>query len=127
MFDNIGGKIKTMVWRSFQVKCAVSVVIGVALLFSIPPFGLLLGPLAAAVLIALAYQSSFKLYALGQLVENSNILAGRFQPEVPQEPASKKVKVVCGACHCEYFAEPNDREPCPNCGSTFRIYPRDDT
>lgn len=85
------------------------------------------GALAAAALISLAYLGSLKLYALGQLVENTDILAGRFQTETSQAPVSKTVKVVCGACGCEYFAESNDGEPCPNCGSTSRLYPKDDT
>lgn len=128
MFDNIGGKIKTMVWRSFQIKCVTSVLLGICLmivpLFFGLPIGLLIGPLVAAVLIALAYLGSFKLYALGQLVENTDILAGRLQvvEPPPESPRSTKVIVTCGNCGFQFPERPKDTEPCPHCGSTFHSY-----
>lgn len=130
MFHNIGGKIKTITLTAFRLEAVIAVLVGVALLLLLFPLGLLLGPLVTAVLITLAYLGSLKLYALGQLVENSDVLAGRLQLDQPQgtsEPQSKQVKIVCGSCHCEYYAETTDQTPCPDCGSTFRIYPRDDT
>lgn len=124
MFDNIGGKFKKIVWRSFQIKCIVSGIIGIVLIFAVPLLGLLLGPLAAAALIALAYMSSIKLYGLGQLIENTDILAGRIQPEhsLGNLQPTTKVVVTCKGCGFQFPERPKVTEPCPQCGSTVHAY-----
>lgn len=132
VFDNVGGKIKSGIEKSFLRECIGAGIVGFALLFVAPPLGFLLGPLAAGVLIYLSYRSKLKLYAFGQMVEDLDILAGRLtlvqaQGEgAAQEFHPKTVRIICGACGCEYQGEANDGKSCPGCGSTYRIYPQED-
>ncbi len=132
MFDNIGQKIKDRTERSFLWECIGAGVVGLAVLVVTMPWGVLFGPLAAALLIWLSYRSKLKTYALGQMVEDLDILAGRMTLEQAQGTAPARelrpatVRIICGSCGQEYRGHPLGHEPCPNCGATIRVYPQDD-
>lgn len=132
MFDNIGRKIKDMTERSFLLECVGAGIIGLIVLVVVKPWGILFGPLAAALLIWLSYRSKLKMHALGQMVEDLDILAGRMTLEQAQGTAPVRelrpttVRIICGSCGHEYQGHPLDHKPCPNCGATIRVYPQDD-
>ena len=132
VFDNIGQKIKDRTERSFLWECVGAGVVGLAVLVVTMPWGVLLGPLAATLLIWLSYRSNLKTYALGQMVEDLDILAGRMTLEQAMGTAPllgsrpSTVRIICGNCGYEYQGSGSDGKGCPKCSSTYRIYPRDD-
>ncbi len=143
MFKNPGTEIKNIVQRAFALECVAAVVLGVLVFASEPSVkSLVYGILLALFLIGFAYVSKIILYAFGQLVENSDIMAGRLtlaqvqaqkekktsgaQETTIHQPRPVTVRVVCGSCGCEYPAEENDGKACPNCGGTQRTRLLDD-
>ncbi|MBE6758620.1 MAG: hypothetical protein E7554_00830 [Ruminococcaceae bacterium] len=86
MFDNIGSKIKTLAKVLCWVGIAVSVLTGIILMiYEFTLYGLL--AMVAGSL--LSWVGSFGMYGLGQLIENTDILAGRVPAPVrPMQPAS---------------------------------------
>ncbi len=73
MFNNIGSKIKSLAEIVCRIGIAISVLIGVILLFQADSYGIL-GLLVGAVGALLSWIGAFVLYGFGQLVENSDIL-----------------------------------------------------
>ena len=90
MFNNIGGKIKTVAMTLCIIESVISAILGLVLIVvdkSTIATGILLiivGPL-------LAWLGSFLLYGFGQLIENSDILVRQgyarksFEEEEEQE------------------------------------------
>lgn len=79
MFNNIGGKIKSVASVLTGLGIAISIVIGIiAIIASAPGIGLLtifLGSLAS-------WLSSLTLYGFGQLIENTDKLV-KMQTQIP--------------------------------------------
>lgn len=73
MFDNIGGKIKTLAKVICWIGIALSIVLGLILLIAISTYSPLLG-IAVAIPVALlgavlSWIASFTLYGYGELIE----------------------------------------------------------
>lgn len=94
MYKNIGGKIKWMARIYCWIGIVVSVVAGLAvmvggggMMFAFRSFGLgglswymvLLGLVVMAAGSFLSWISSFFLYGLGQLIENSDVMANYYR------------------------------------------------
>ena len=74
MFDNIGGKIKTLASIIAWLGIIVSVIIGIILMISAEEFGFA-GLIIVIVGSISSWIRSFLLYGFGELVENSAIIA----------------------------------------------------
>lgn len=87
MYDDIGGKIKSLAKALALVEAVVSVIVGIAIMVSgkLVYLGLILlivGPIVAWI-------SSWLLYGFGQLIENSDIIADEFCDTVAQMRVEK--------------------------------------
>ena len=75
MYDNIGGKIKSLAFASFIVEALAAIIGGIALMdgrgATEGVLLLIFGPIVAWV-------SSWLLYGFGQLIENSDIIAEEY-------------------------------------------------
>lgn len=139
MFNNIGGKIKAVCSLACALGIIGSLLLGLSLLMS---GHVVSGTVLAALGSLLAWLSCLALYGFGQLVENSDILAGRMQgkePEAvkPDNPQGGKVKVKVkrpaapnavifparteAEVHCPKcgFAQIGYRDRCRSCGEPF--------
>ena len=74
MFDNIGGKIKTLAQVICWIGIACSVVFGIAVVAN--EYTRLLGIAIIVLGPLLSWVSSFLLYGFGQLIENTDMLVG---------------------------------------------------
>ena len=115
MYDNIGGKIKGLAKASFIVAAIAEVITGIALMATnedLIAYGLLVmfvGPIVAWI-------SSWLLYGFGQLIENSDIVAGR--KKASSENHNEQIPVQ--SCADEYkFIDIT----CPNCKASL-TYPK---
>ena len=80
MFDNIGGKMKGIASTAFLLGAVGACALGVAVKTVFRgKEGVLVGLIIAGLGVALAYFNSIRLYAYGQLVENSDIATARDQ------------------------------------------------
>lgn len=93
MYENIGGKIKTLA----KVMCAIGIVASVVIalkLFSVAEYSEELAGVGLVVMIlgpVLSWVGSFVLYGFGQLVENSDIIAEQFYKEDEEDEIEDKV------------------------------------
>ncbi len=127
MFDNIGGKIKDQARSSCYLGIVISMLLGAMLLLSGQGILMILGLLIAVAGSLVSWQSSFVLYGFGEMVENSDILAGRIQGKEPKAAApsgqnaggtQKKAKVT-GPIPRDAVIFPTRTEAeieCPKCG-----------
>ena len=76
MFNNIGGKIKTLAKVICWIGIISCIITGIVLMAINDDF-VLIGILTAVVGSLLSWISSFVLYGFGQLVENSDVIANR--------------------------------------------------
>ena len=76
MFDNIGGKIKTLAKVVCWIGIIACIITGIVLMATDDDL-ILVGILTAVVGSLLSWVSSFILYGFGQLVENSDTIANR--------------------------------------------------
>ena len=81
MFDNIGRKIKTLAEVCTWVGIIVSAIWGLIILAE----GEMLGLIIAVAGSVGAWISSFLLYGFGQLIENTDVLAGGRNMNVPEK------------------------------------------
>lgn len=109
MFDNIGGKIKVLA----KISCWGGIVVSVLLAFTQPSF--LQGLVFIVVGSLLSWISSFTLYGLGQLIDNTDTLVeqGKVKPVVEQHtPTSKEAhRWMCDKC-----GKMISTKVCPYCG-----------
>lgn len=77
MFDNIGGKIKSLAKIMTWVGIAISVILGLILLFSGDGILMICGVVEMVIGSIFSWIGSFLLYAVGQIAQNTDILAGR--------------------------------------------------
>lgn len=78
-YDNIGDKIKSLAKFAFIVEAVASIVTGIVLLFTSEYTELVLVGLLTIILgPILAWISSWLLYGIGQLIENSDIIAAEY-------------------------------------------------
>ena len=115
MYDNIGGKIKGLAKVSFILAAIAEVITGIALMATseyLVGYGLLVmvvGPIVAWI-------SSWLLYGFGQLIENSDIVAGR--KKASSENHNEQIPVQ--RCADDYkFIDIT----CPNCKASL-TYPK---
>lgn len=126
MFDNIGGKIKTLA----QVVCWIGIICSVI-------FGFIFGAEADSFLVGLliivlgsltAWTSSFTLYGFGELIENSEIansntyeihkLLTRIAPEEKKEPVKEtKTSYFSSVATSTVKRTPNGGWICKKCGT----------
>ena len=126
MFDNIGGKIKSLAKTVTVLGIIISVVAGVVLMAAGRNGGFIPGLITMAIGSLAAWLGSFLLYGFGTLVENSDIIArsmSNLKTEEGTRPlssisplASKPSPAqswVCKECHTTNAV---DRIFCKDCG-----------
>ena len=87
MFENIGGKLKMVAQIVTWFGIIASVVVGIGMLYVMEsPIGILVMIGGALV----SWLSSLTLYGFGQLIENTDILAGRKK----SSPREQKIAAV---------------------------------
>ena len=104
MYDNIGGKIKSLAKTLTIFGAIATAILAIVLLClddKLLPFGVILlffGPL-------FSWISSWLLYGFGELVECSSILAGKLAPKKlskkVEEPVWDKGRIFCELCGTE--------------------------
>ena len=77
MFDNIGKKIKILAYILTWVGIIASVITGIAMMNSFDSIVKTIGLIVLIVGSLLSWASSFIIYGFGQLIENTDIIAGR--------------------------------------------------
>lgn len=77
MFDNIGKKIKILAYVLTWVGIIASVITGIAMMNSFDSTVRTIGLIVLIVGSLLSWASSFIIYGFGQLIENTDIIAGR--------------------------------------------------
>ena len=77
MFDNIGKKIKILAYVLTWVGIIASVITGIAMMNSFESIVKTIGLIVLIVGSLLSWASSFIIYGFGQLIENTDIIAGR--------------------------------------------------
>ena len=77
MFDNIGKKIKILAYVLTWVGIIASVITGIAMMNSFDSIVKTIGLVVLIVGSLLSWTSSFIIYGFGQLIENTDIIAGR--------------------------------------------------
>ena len=77
MFDNIGKKIKILAYVLTWVGIIASVITGIAMMNSFDSIVKTIGLIVLIVGSLLSWASSFIIYGFGQLIENTDIIAGR--------------------------------------------------
>ncbi len=110
-YANIGKKIKTLAIWTFIIAAIACIISGIIMMLSnegaafIPgAFFMVLGSIAAFI-------SSWTLYAFGELVDNSQTIAERLNPE--NVPLKSKESYLCP--NCDEDIEKGCLE-CPKCG-----------
>ena len=114
MYDNIGEKIKGLAKASFIVAAIAEVITGIALMATDEDL-ILYGFLVIVVGPIVAWFSSWLLYGFGQLIENSDILAGR--EKAPSENHNEQMPAQ--RCADDYkFIDIT----CPNCKASLTYH-----
>ena len=127
MFDNIGEKIKELALSIFVIEVIAAVVSGIFLIFS-GGDGLIIGGIITIIVgIAVAYLSVILIYAFGELVENSSIIANYISNEEDSKSCApligKGAESAPGVYITETIGTPGHKiEPdfwrCPRCGKS---------
>ena len=87
MFENVGGKIKTLAKVTTWIGIIASIIVGFGVMFTQKSGGgFLMGLLIMAVGSFASWLASLSSYAFGQLVENSDILVMRTRASSPTPP-----------------------------------------
>ena len=138
MFDNIGGKMKGIASTAFLLGAVGACALGVAVKTVFRgKEGVLVGLIIAGLGVALAYFNSIRLYAYGQLVENSDIAVGQLreikgqiskgiESATSQEAKSGAIEAKAADRQVKSAAHIHDPQPmegmitCPVCGCTQR-------
>ena len=129
MFDNIGGKIKTLAKVVCWIGIIACIITGIVLMATDEEL-VLAGILTAAGGSLLSWVSSFVLYGFGQLVENSDIIAEqsarnneKHSKKVQQQQEQQrkdKVKAIKTAINDTNVSEDTYIDIiCPNCGESL--------
>ena len=122
MFDNIGGKIKTLAKVVCWVGIVACIFVGIKLISAGDALALI-GIITAIVGSFLCWINSFLLLGFGQLVENSDIIVhqsqGHTKEEEPQHTESKMIYKDNRAKEGAQLRDVSDIEyidlRCPNC------------
>lgn len=126
MFENIGGKIKGVCKVCCYIGMGGCLLMGLVLLLNGTTASVVAGVFIAVMGSLLFWLSSLTLYGFGQLVENSDILAGRARSEGAAKPApaasggsGKQKAKVKGPIPPDAVIFPTRTEAeikCPKCG-----------
>ena len=121
MFDNIGGKIKTLAQVFCWIGIVSSALSGLVIMFD---DDFLLGILIAAIGALLSWISSFTLYGFGQLIENSEIANGNtyeiyqlLKKSLPEKEKEDEKKTVSPTVPTSYNKSSTDCWYCKECDS----------
>ena len=90
MFEDIGGKIKTLAAVTFVIVAVVFFILGCILMYNSM---ILLGLLVAAIGFGIGYIGSFFIYGFGQLIQNTDIIVSDIKRRRKQEEAEKTASV----------------------------------
>ena len=129
MFDNIGGKIKTLAKVVCWIGIIACIITGIVLMATNDDL-VLVGILTAVVGSLLSWVGSFILYGFGQLVENSDIIAEqsarnneKTRKKVQQHEEQQrrdKIKAVINIINDTNISEDTYIDIiCPNCKETL--------
>lgn len=142
MFNNIGGKIKSLATAAFIIDTIAAIITGISLM-AIDEDMVLAGLLVIVGGFFVAWVSVWLLYAFGQLVENSDIIVAELTrkqhqpqqsvapshsvPSAPPVPKPATVKKEATAptpkLHCQNCHTPISYYPCPQCGFPSKDIP----
>ena len=122
MYENIGKKIKGLAKATFVVAAIAAVVTGISLMASDEDL-MLYGLLVMVVGPIVAWVSSWLLYGFGQLIENSDIIAGRQKVSIVKQ--EKIIDQNNEHTHVQRCAEDYAfvDTSCPKCKATLS-YPK---
>ncbi|MCH5212283.1 MAG: hypothetical protein J1G06_04650 [Oscillospiraceae bacterium] len=128
MFDNIGGKIKTLA----QVVCWIgiigSVISGIVMIATDDDLAFL-GVIVIVIGSLVSWVSSFTLYGFGHLIENTDLLilkveklySRKEEPYLNEKKSYSNKNTENGNTPhrwaCNYCGKFIDRSPCPYCGN----------
>ena len=116
MFDNIGGKIKTLATVVCWIGIVVSVIYGLVLLDYSAAAGILTMVLGSL----LSWISSFTLYGFGQLIEKTTEIAHVVQTRLPNANATAapqaKPTITCPVCRSQNTL---NSKFCAKCGTNL--------
>lgn len=131
MFKNVGNKIKKDVERTFGFSVALYVIGGIGITIAVSVMqnffvGLLAGGIFAGIGILVAWHASFKNFAFGQMVENTDIIVEQLDIIIQNNGLNineQKAKSNVNENTQEEVKRFNDFETentdlnyCPNCG-----------
>ena len=140
MFNNVGGKLKTIAGFFTWVGIAAAVIIGIAII-DLTTF--LVGLMVMAIGSFISWISSLGLYAFGELVENSTIIAAKCSESeivastpVANRPATKSTVYssttnnifksassgTAPAKYCPHCGEPVKTSICGMCGQRNNLF-----
>ena len=116
LYENIGYKIKEWAKRIFVVEAIGSVIGGIYLMIALD-FDDILSPLLIIILgPAIAFVSTWILYAFGQLVDDVHAIRKKEGSNTKSKSKSEKSNKTDSAKNAEYI----DAE-CPECGNTVMV------
>ena len=93
MFNNVGGKIKTLAKITAWIGIIICVIYGFVLLVSVEDMALV-GLLIMTVGSLASWISALVLYGFGELIENSGIIANKKEKTVDNKPQNKKNEAI---------------------------------
>ncbi len=119
MFDNIGKKIKNLAATCAWIGIIGSIVLGIAIISEGSDDEAIIGILTAGVGALVSWVSSFCLYGFGQLIENTDIIAGR-KGEIKESTTKNSVPSMnkttfCACASCGAIL-PEGARFCDACG-----------
>ena len=139
MFDNIGGKIKGLAVITTIIGMVCSIIYGFVLMCTSSELALV-GLLVAGLGCLFSWISSFSMYALGELVSNSEIMVSNtyrmveWQKEMTNQTNNTVTKKITSTVHggashhtwiCGKCGQEIDQKPCKYCGngSEYTVHP----
>lgn len=93
MFNNVGGKIKTLAKIAAWIGIAICVIYGFVMLVSMEDMALI-GLLIMTVGSLASWISALVLYGFGELIENSGIIANKKEKLADNKPQDKKNEAI---------------------------------
>lgn len=120
MFNNIGGKIKTLAQVVSGIGISASVIFG-CFLMATDEDTVFIGILVLILGSIFSWISSFMTYGFGQLIENSDILISNIDENAEKHGHQEYVEMLHNAVLCDNCGADisNDYGVCHVCGKTY--------
>lgn len=92
MLNNVGGEIKSMAKAMMVIGIVSSIIVGILIICLLKEYGFVLGIVVVFIGSLLLVNASILTYALGQVTDNTDILANRLTPDNKGNPGLAKAK-----------------------------------